>query len=389
MNQSLESVPSFQIPSAMLRALPIVAKTVPSKTYVPILSHVLLTGDGAMMRVESTDLEIRSLFACEYAGPSFAVTLPAKDVAAFVKGHADMRLRIEGDRAFLTVFAGASRSFPTLPASEYPVPPVLGDDLAYIAGDARSIVESYLRAASVASSEELRGAVLMGTYVEFGAQPITIGEKAARTIYTATDGYKMVTVTQPAGIGTASVIAPALFARALKNLGKLPKGAKGTLMAHKRLNEYISFSSAGFTVISRCVDGTYPNYRQVIPPIGQEGRFGVNAPQLVSAVVGATHAANDRAAMVKLDRDTSRARLTVSASSDESGSFSADVTISPYGMEKNDFPAFFNGKYLAGLLDLFDGDVTFQQSDKLKPALVYDALRDTVAVLMGLRGPEK
>ena len=152
-------------------------------TTVPILSNVLLTADESGIRVRATDLELtlEQSFPAEIAEHG-AVTVPAKLFSGYLGNLPAGVLELSGSPTRASIKAERSNyDFLALPPDEYPPLPSAqkGASFAIAAKKFRDGVNSTIFAAS---SEEARGAVLMGTLLELEGASITL---------VATDGYRL------------------------------------------------------------------------------------------------------------------------------------------------------------------------------------------------------
>ena len=159
------------------------SKVVNAHTTVPILSNVLLQAEGEKIAVRATDLEL----TFEHAFPAEvteggAVTVPAKLFASYLGNLAPGTLEVTGTPTRASVKCDRSNyDFHALPADEYPPLPAAARGSHFtIAGKRfRDGIDATIFAAS---SEEARGAVLMGTLLEVEGNALTM---------VATDGYRL------------------------------------------------------------------------------------------------------------------------------------------------------------------------------------------------------
>ena len=159
------------------------SKVVNAHTTVPVLSNVLLQADGGKIAVRATDLEL----TLEHAFPAQvaeggSVTVPAKLFASYLGNLSPGTLELTGTPTRASVkYQRSNYDFHALPAEEYPPLPAAarGAEFSIAAKRFRDGIDATIFAAS---SEEARGAVLMGTLLEVEGNALTM---------VATDGYRL------------------------------------------------------------------------------------------------------------------------------------------------------------------------------------------------------
>jgi DNA polymerase III subunit beta len=337
------------------------SKVVNAHTTVPILSNVLLAAEGGKIAVRATDLELtlEQGFPAEiFEGGS--VTVPAKLFSSYLGNLPAGMLELSGTPTRASVRVERSNyDFHALPADEYPPLPAAAKGSHFTIGTKRfrDGIEATIFAAS---SEEARGAVLMGTLLEVESESLTL---------VATDGYRLAKfqTTLADGItGSEKFIVPSrALAEAARNLGGAEQIAVSTLGAQ---NNQLQMSAGDTSITVRLVDGQYPNYQQVIP-----ARFDrsviVNTQSLIGSLRRAELVAGDRASMVKLT--VANQTLVVTASSDVSGNAYEELEIEQQG---EDLTIAFNARYLVEILNHMKSDRTLVEFlGPLSPAAIRPA----------------
>ena len=123
----------------------------------------------------------------------------------------------------------------------------------------------------------------------------------------------------------------------------------------------------GFSVlvISKLVEGNYPNYRQVIPSETKE-RIGIPREELLAAVRRAQIMTSDKANSVKIA--VSRNNLAITANSPEVGEARESLAINYNG---KDMAIAFNPAYLVEPLNaLTEDEVFLELIDELSPGVL-------------------
>ena len=314
------------------------SKVVNTHTTVPILSNVLLTAGDGKIAVRATDLEItlEHAFAADISEAG-ALTVPAKLFSSYLANLPAGQLELNGTPTRASVKCERSNyDFHALPADEYPPLPsaTRGSHFAIAAKRFRDGINATIFAAS---SEEARGAVLMGTLLELEGNNLTM---------VATDGYRLAkyTTTLDDGIpGSEKYIVPS---RALNEVARnLGTSEKIDVAALGPQSNQLQFASGDTAITVRLVDGQYPNYGQVIPAKFDRS-LTVSTPALIGALRRAELVAGDRASMIKLA--VTNQTLVVTASSDISGNAYEELPVEQTG---EDLTIAFNARYLVEILN--------------------------------------
>ncbi len=321
------------------------SKVVNAHTTVPILSNVLLQADDGKIAVRATDLELtlEHAFAADIEQGG-SVTVPAKLFASYLGNLAAGTLELTGTPTRASVKCERSNyDFHALPADEYPPLPAAsrGAQFDIAAKRFREAIEATIFAAS---SEEARGAVLMGTLLEVDGNALTM---------VATDGYRLAkfatTLDETAGSGEKFIVPSRALAEAARNLGG---GERIGVSALGAQSNQLQMSSGDVSITVRLVDGQYPNYQQVIPAKFDRS-ITVSTPMLIGSLRRAELVAGDRASMVKLA--IANQTLIVTASSDISGNAYEELEVEQTG---EDLTIAFNARYLVEILNHVKSDRT-------------------------------
>lgn len=334
------------------------SKVVNAHTTVPVLSNVLLQGDGERIAVRATDLEL----TLEHAFPAQvseggSVTIPARLFASYLGNLSPGTLELTGTPTRASVkYERSNYDFHALPPEEYPPLPAAakGAEFTIAAKRFRDGIDATIFAAS---GEEARGAVLMGTLLEVEGNALTM---------VATDGYrlaKFVTTLENGPTSGEKFIVPSrALAEAARNLSG---GEQVAISALGAQSNQLQMTSGDVTITVRLVDGQYPNYQQVIPA-KFDRTIIVSTARLVGSLRRAELVAGDRASMVKLA--IANQTLIVTASSDVSGNAYEELEIEQTG---EDLTIAFNARYLVEILNHIKSEKTaIELLGPLSPAAI-------------------
>lgn len=340
------------------------SKVVNAHTTVPILSNVLLTAGDNSIRVRATDLELtlEHVFPAEISEPG-SVTVPAKLFSGYLGNLPPAGIvELAGTPTRASVKCEKSNyDFHALPADEYPPLPSSQKGASFaIAG--RTFRDGVNATIFAASSEEARGAVLMGTLLELSGNDLTM---------VATDGYRLAKweATLERGIedgGSAKFIVPS---RALQEAARNVGGAESIdVGALGPSGNQLAFAAQNASIVVRLVDGQYPNYAQVIPA-SFDRSVTVNTSALIASLRRAELVAGDRASMVKMG--VSNSQLIITANSDTTGNAYEELDVEQTG---DDLTIAFNARYLVEILNHIDApQIVMEFLGPLSPAAIRPA----------------
>ena len=319
------------------------SKVVNAHTTVPILSNVLLTAGDDSIRVRATDLELtlEQIFPAQIAEPG-SITVPAKLFSGYLGNLPPGILELSGTPTRASVkWERSNYDFHALPADEYPPLPSSAKGASF-AIDAKVFRDGVAATIFAASSEEARGAVLMGTLLEIAGDQLTM---------VATDGYRLAKwqTTLSRGLdegGAAKFIVPSrALAEAARNLGGSDVVEVSALGPS---GNQLAFAAASASIVVRLVDGQYPNYAQVIPAQFDRS-LRINTSALIAGLRRAELVAGDRASMVKVA--VANQQLIITANSDTTGNAYEELEVEQIG---DDLTIAFNARYLVEILNHID-----------------------------------
>jgi DNA polymerase-3 subunit beta len=346
-------------------ALQHVSRVVSGRTTLPILSNVLLEATGDKLRMVAYDMEIGAQSAISVQTETEgSLTVPARLLGEVVAGLPDATVEMKSeDRSILGLSCGRSQyTIHGLPAEEYPALPEVPGDIGFAITQAamRDLVRSTIFAAS---TDETR-AILTGVLLKRD-------EGGVRMV--ATDSYRLAVKTAPAGTvreeqGKAEwqLIVPA---RALQELSRLLDPAnEETLVKVNAGEQQIRFEVGPYILISRLIEGQFPNYERVIP--SEAGRrIRVNREDLQGAIRRAAIVA--RAEASKLVFRTQEGVLTITAESGDVGRAREELAAEVEGEE---LEIAFNAEYLTDVLGVMGSDaVIWEMTGSLSQGLLKGA----------------
>lgn len=340
---------------AILDGLQKVQAIVQSKTPLPVLSNVLLKAEKNKLTMTTTDLGVSVKTSVEAeVSKTGATTLPARKMFSIIRELPNQEIEIEVDDTDVAVIKCGASVFKLMGKSEdeFPGLPKFDSCKEYTLhqGEFRQMLQ---QTAYGASTDETRY-VLNGVLLSF---------KDDKLVVVATDGRRLALVEKEIEFskdGEAEMILPS------KTVNELVKtlNDEGDLLI-KATDSQIAFEFNDMLVVSKLIEGTYPNYRQVIPA-GSEHRVSIERELLLNAVRRVALMTSDQSNTIKLT--FSKNNLEITTNTQELGE--AKETISLKYDDKKVSIA-FNPVYLMDPLRTLGADeVIFEFTDDLSPGVL-------------------
>ena len=340
-------------------ALQLVSRAVSARPSHPVLANVLLAADKATGRLSLTgfdlSLGIQTTIpaAVETSG---AITLPARllsDIASRLTEGVPLTLAATGDTVTITSLSG-SYELQGLPADDYPDLP-LEQSGAPVTIDAGALLQG-LRSTLFASSTDESKQLLTGVHLQLNDSGLECA---------ATDGHRLAVLTLPheAGADPFNLTIPA---RSLKELERLLGPGGGRLELHTGKGQAV-LSSADRILTTRILEGTYPNYRQLIPG-GFKRSIVVDRRALMAALERVSVLADSHTNVVKLLADPDADSVTIRADAQDLGKASETLKAAITG---DAITIAFNVRYLLDGLKAMDcGQVVLQCNAPTTPVVL-------------------
>jgi len=361
--------------TALLKAMSRAQGVVERRTTIPILSNVLLEGEGDRLTIRATDLDVETLETIpaliEQAG---AVTAPAHMLHEIVRklpDGAQANLNHDAGAGRLEVRAGRSDfKLATLPKEDFPV--MASSEYAVTFAEKAPVLRRLFDKAKFAISTEETRYYLNGVYMH-------VAEGAALRCV-ATDGHRLARVDAPLPEGAAEMPGVIVPRKTVGELRKILEDDEAEVQVSVSETK-VRFASGDVALTSKVIDGSFPDYSRVIPA-GNPRRLEVDAAEFASAVDRVATVSAERARAVKLA--LSEDRLVLSVNAPESGAATEEVAVA-YADEPMEIG--FNAKYLleiAGQVDRENAVFLFKASGD--PTLVREGDDESaIYVVMPMR----
>ncbi len=347
------------------QGLHVVSRAVSSRTTLPILNNVLMQTATQGLQLTATNLEIgiRQLIPAEVQEEG-GITVPARLLTDFVASHADEPLSMSLEKKSQSLNVKSARfdaSIRGIDPADFPPVPSGGDGRKVRVGQA-DLREAIEQTVIAASTDEGRP-VLTGVYVQLNGGQAT---------FAATDGHRLAVkkVSVMADPGDADTLV--IPARALAELSRILKtsGDSIDLTVGTQKNQ-VFFRAGDVELMSRLIEGKYPNYEQVIP-----GRSTTTVRAKTQDLLFTTKVVSlfskDAANVIKLKADAGK--LTLTANTSEVGQNVANVDAQIQG---EDLQVAFNAKYVIDVLTILPAEeVQLEFTSSLSPGAIRPVGKD-------------
>jgi DNA polymerase III subunit beta len=350
---------------SLAHGLSIVSRAVSPRSTLPVLSNVLIASDEGRLRLSATNLELG--ITC-WIGAKIeeegSTTVPARTFVDLVGTlpQEQVSLNLNASTQTLNVRCGASNTeIKCIDAQEFPPLPVPEMDGAVQlnVADFKEMISQVVLAASV---DEARP-VLMGVLVTVDKDVITMA---------AADGFRLSvrkgTLSQPAAQPVTAIIP----ARALGELARVASDGNEVIsMVLPKGRGQVVFRMKEVELVSQLIDGTFPDYQQIIPR-AYKSRTILSTPALLKACKQAEIFAREGSNVARLDiksaGDLEPGAVEISAQSEETGS---NETIVAATIDGVGLLIAFNVKYLREVLEVIKSpNVALETSASNAPGVI-------------------
>ena len=343
------------------RALSAVGRVASTKTQLPILSNILLRTDGNRLLVAATNLEIATT---QYIGAKIAkpgaITVPARLISEFVSSlpKEPIELKVVGENIHIT--SGKYHSIINgVVADDFPELPTINEENSVTYSINTEEFKQAISQTIITASSDSTRPVLTGVYWHSHEGWIYLA---------ATDGYRL---SERRLVETKSEVAAIIPTQSLQEVLRTITDDSDTIdvlfdesQVRFRINEA--------EVISRLVDGNFPDYRQLIP--AQSDIVATMDKQeftRVTKVAGLFARESGGSVTVTVDSDKKTVSLHSIASElgENTSELDADVT--------GDGQVTLNSRYLSEALGVVDAQtISFSFSGKLSPCILKSTAKD-------------
>lgn len=363
----------------LLSALQSVTGVVERRQTLPILANVLLEFSADELKITGTDLEVELIARCVISNYSShgSIAVPARKFVDLCRSLPEGAIITAVlDKQNLVLKSGGSRFIlACLPAAEFPHVPPLQNPLKFTISSEN--LGKLLYHTQFAMAQQDVRYFLNGCLLHIEGQTITV---------VATDGHRLALAKRTLGGDNESVdsnmdkrviIPRKAVLELIRLLQKEPEILEVSLD-----NNHICFKSNTFAMISKLIEGRFPDYHRVIPRHNDKNLL-VDKNSLKQALMRVAVLANEKHHGVKLDLKPGS--LTLSTNNPEREQ-AEDVLAVDY--QSDIINIGFNGSYLLDILNVQpEGIVKWQLSNSSGSVLLENTVnqQENIYVVMPMR----
>ncbi len=353
----------------LLEGLQTVQNVVSNRTTLPILSNVLLQAEEGTLRFTTTDLDVGVRAGVEaQVERAGATTLPARRLATIARELPANEITIEVDAKNIASIRSGPSFFKMygLPEEEFPPLPKFEDAKTFTIPQ-RDLRDALKKTTYAISTDESRY-VLNGLLFSFKENKLTL---------VATDGRRLALVDIELEFPRSHEIEVIVPTKAVHELGRLLNDDGEIKLSVGETQ--VAFEVNGTFLVSKLIEGNYPNYLQVIPGEARE-RVTLERELFYQAVHRVSLLASDKSNSVKLM--FTKNNLAIAANTPDVGEAREELAI-PY--KGRDLAIAFNPEFLmAPLKNLSDDEIYLDLIDEMSPGVIKIA-NPFLYVLMPMR----
>jgi DNA polymerase-3 subunit beta len=339
-------------------ALNIVNKAISSNNTLPVLNNILIKAEGKKLYFSSTNLEIA--ISCSIDADvrgEGSITVPAKLITNYVSLLTDEKVEINVvEGVTLAINSSSSHTkIKCISADEFPLIPKVekGHEFSIGVDDFFQAITEVVFAASLNTTRP----VLSGVFMKFEGDKLSI---------VATDSYRLAEKKIKLSKGPKDDFSCIIPARTMMELSKILSKSEAKAAKINVSKNQILFSIDGVELVSRLIEGKFPDYDKIIPK-DHKTKFEVSVEDLSLVLKRVSLFARENNNSVKLSV-TNDGKLTISSEETKVGEEKADVIAKVEG-ENNKIS--LNSQYLLDVLTYINEDkVLFFMNDKASPASI-------------------
>ena len=346
-------------------------KAVSPRSSLPILGHLLITAEEGKLRIAAFDLELGMECVVEAkVQEAGSMTVPSRVLTEVLAAlpETDVQMSVDESNTVSLTCGASDYSILGLPPEEFPMlPEVQGEVRLSIE---RGVLRDAIRKTLLAVSTDESRPILTGMLLQVNEDGIT---------FVSTDTHRL--CVQHCQLveseGTVNAVIPG---RAMQELFKVVPDGDGTVEASISATQ-IKFIVDDTIVVSRLIEGQFPNYQKVIPA-EHDKKLIIPTDQLLQSVKRAEIVARENSNRTVVR--TENGKMVVTAESGSIGRAHEEVEIVKEG---DDVKMAFNARYLIDILNVVETEaVEMELTGNVSPALIKpQGQEDYLYVLMPMQ----
>jgi DNA polymerase-3 subunit beta len=350
----------------LLQAVSTAARFIERRPNLPVLGSILITAEGSQLTLRATNLEcgVEIAVPAKISTPGIAA-VPGNVLYGFLSNARSKSVSGAITKEVLTLQTDRARaSVKTITHEDFPLLPKVSASTSFSV-KAQDFVRAIRSVVFCASTSAVKPEL----------QSVLVYAESGKLTTVATDSFRLAEKTVPMRSGgtVPNLLIPA---RNAAELMRIMEAANGEVEIYYNENQ-LSTHVEQVYYTSRLIDGTYPNYKQIIPKT-----FATEAVCLREDIASSLKSLSvfaDKFAHVSLEVDPKQKAVTLTSRNPDVGEQTSTIksTIRGEGMAMS-----FSARYLADSLQSISGDsVRLQANGPGKPMLIKDAADDSYLYL--------
>lgn len=357
----------------LLFALETVCLAISPSTTLPVLNNILIRAADKHLYFSATNLEI----AINYSVPANiknegSITIPAKLITSYISllEDTDVEMKVE-DMTLHLKSANSQTKIKGISADEFPLIPRVEKETS-IPMPANILADAISSTVFSASTSTTRP-VLAGVYMYAEKDSIT---------FVATDSFRLaekkVKLKDKLDVASECIVPTRTMLELERILSSKCDNESTEIIISKN---QIAFSVKGIELISRLIEGKFPDYRKIIPKATRT-KFKTDVDRLTTATKRVSLFARENNNSIKLTA-TNDGKLQLVTDETSIGEEHAEVDIS---MEGENNKVTINSQYLLDVLARMKDNVKVELDEKLTPIVVRPEKKDDyIYIIMPLK----
>ena len=347
------------------RGLGVVGRAVATRTTLPITNNVLLAADQSRLKLAATNLEMAiTCWIGAKVEEEGAITVPARLLIEFINSLPNDKVDISLPPQTKTLELKCARfeaRISGVDAKDFPPIPKIEEGIATKV-EVEALHQGITQVVFAAATEESRP-VLTGVDAEFDGDLLTLA---------AADGFRLAVYKLPLATPVDQKTRVIIPARTLAELNRLMTDQEEAVEITVNPNKSQAlFRLKNIELVSQLVQGTFPNYAQLIPQ-SYNTRVVVDVAAFLRAAKTAAIFARDGSGIVRLvitpGEELTPGKMTISARSEEIGDDVGEIDAIVEGEEAK---IAFNGKYLIDVLGVLrESQVALETTNPSSPGVI-------------------
>jgi len=364
--------------SELLKGVSTVQNAVAVKNTMPILANVLLEARDKKLEFVTTDLDmgIRCSVPAEIVEKG-SITINAKKLGDIIRElpEASVDLEIDENHKMILICQKSNFKIHGLPKDDFPIlPDVKKDKVFKIKG---SLLQEMIHKTIFAVSTDETRYVLNGILFQVENEKLRM---------VATDGHRLALIQKKLQDKSGDKCNAIIPTKALNELAKvisdIAKGKEDELTVEVIVTDnQIKFTAGGVEIVSRLIEGQFPNYEQVIPK-DSDKKIEASTATLAAATKRVSILTSEKSNSIRYKVDPGK--LTISSKAPDMGEAKEEIDVTYKGEE---ISIAYNAKYVLDMLKNIGTEaVQIELTQPLSPGIIRPkGDGDYLCVIMPMR----